>query len=739
MKIRNAFGLFFALFIALPILIIFWLSTFISLGNARDNSIDLIRTFHNSIIASIEAEKQNASQRLSHLMYANGSEILSIARECDTLDPIERYQSIQRLNAALDYALPPVSEILSVRFEFASGNYAEYKMEMNFSIDEEFRQILSEDRGNVHILALGASEYPSLYMGTADGNMILVAGIAPGSIIDKSGEVSYVTLFQTSAVYKMILSSDSAYSVGRNGHGLTAILSLDGQVLSSARMEREDIDCFLSGRERNGYTYVSTPVGDEYIVLSVISGQDLMRGYGPILLLLALAVLVVFTSFIIFLHLLLANIINPVEEVSGGLKAVEAGDLAMHIDAKGVLEVRTTIHSFNAMVRRIRSLIKDYEEQIVQHESSPERLFALYVSGKGSEKEKSFFERSYLSVPHRLIVLYAVKGAIQDCASIARQFDTDPEFSACCLMAPVDEHCSLILYRVTETEAPVEMMGRILRHARVLFDCGASAVVSGTFDTPQQAAAVTGRLLTAAAVLPLYAIDSVYMLDELIGLAEDVVVRAGRYKHFSDVLRSTDLKAVNEEREILLSGLAAMDVENARKEALSLILSFISSWRLAEIESEKILGIGHDFISKMMALEDTRAVMLFVSNFITRAVEGVRRQLNEDELSAVVRAKRYIADNYQSAELSLSSVAAYVNLNERYLSTMFAKEAGETFINYLTAIRMQNAASLLRQTSYKVYEVAMMCGYQNPEHFNKTFSKYHGISPSKYRKMNNSQ
>ncbi|MGN0335193.1 MAG: helix-turn-helix domain-containing protein [Lachnospiraceae bacterium] len=73
-------------------------------------------------------------------------------------------------------------------------------------------------------------------------------------------------------------------------------------------------------------------------------------------------------------------------------------------------------------------------------------------------------------------------------------------------------------------------------------------------------------------------------------------------------------------------------------------------------------------------------------------------------------------------------------LNEKYFTNKFTKEAGETFSDYLTGLRMQKAKELLRTTGFKVYEVAEMSGYKNVSHFNRMFKKVTGISPVQYRK-----
>ena len=46
---------------------------------------------------------------------------------------------------------------------------------------------------------------------------------------------------------------------------------------------------------------------------------------------------------------------------------------------------------------------------------------------------------------------------------------------------------------------------------------------------------------------------------------------------------------------------------------------------------------------------------------------------------------------------------------------------------------MEKAASLLRETEYKISEISTMVGYENQQYFNKVFKAEKGISPTGYR------
>ena len=102
----------------------------------------------------------------------------------------------------------------------------------------------------------------------------------------------------------------------------------------------------------------------------------------------------------------------------------------------------------------------------------------------------------------------------------------------------------------------------------------------------------------------------------------------------------------------------------------------------------------------------------------------------------IVKAREYIDSNYTSGDISLYSTAAHVGISPNHLSTVFAQETGENFIDYLTRIRLEKAKQLLQTTSMKSADIANETGFNDPHYFSYIFKKNIGLSPREYRGAN---
>lgn len=93
----------------------------------------------------------------------------------------------------------------------------------------------------------------------------------------------------------------------------------------------------------------------------------------------------------------------------------------------------------------------------------------------------------------------------------------------------------------------------------------------------------------------------------------------------------------------------------------------------------------------------------------------------------------YMKANFADPKLSLEVTCDNVGISVSYLSLLFKKNTGQTFVKYLTALRMDKARELLKYSGNRIIEIAEKCGYKDVYYFSHSFKKHEGISPKQYR------
>ncbi|GHO51822.1 response regulator transcription factor [Ktedonobacter robiniae] len=86
------------------------------------------------------------------------------------------------------------------------------------------------------------------------------------------------------------------------------------------------------------------------------------------------------------------------------------------------------------------------------------------------------------------------------------------------------------------------------------------------------------------------------------------------------------------------------------------------------------------------------------------------------------------------ANISIAQIAVKLGVSPNYLSTLFHKKTGMTFVRYVTKVRMLKAKELLNNPSLQVQQVAEQVGYYSVRHFTKVFTEFFGYYPSAQRK-----
>jgi len=100
----------------------------------------------------------------------------------------------------------------------------------------------------------------------------------------------------------------------------------------------------------------------------------------------------------------------------------------------------------------------------------------------------------------------------------------------------------------------------------------------------------------------------------------------------------------------------------------------------------------------------------------------------------LIRSLQAYAEAHFMEEISVAKAADRFDLSPNYISTLFHKETGTKFVEYVTRLRMKEAQKLLTETELSVQEITRRIGLYSTSHFSKLFTQYCNVSPRDYKR-----
>ncbi|MCR5691608.1 MAG: response regulator [Eubacterium sp.] len=163
---------------------------------------------------------------------------------------------------------------------------------------------------------------------------------------------------------------------------------------------------------------------------------------------------------------------------------------------------------------------------------------------------------------------------------------------------------------------------------------------------------------------------------------------------------------------------------------------FVAGNFLAQIAKGEESQLGEPFASPdqmQETISSYESTLAYIADLFRQVMEVRDRQTTEHNSDIVENARHYINENYGDEELTLNKVASQVNVSPNHLSAMFSQRMGQTFVKYLTDVRLTKAKELLKCTAMRSNEICEAIGYRDPHYFSHIFKKNVGCSPMQYR------
>jgi two-component system, response regulator YesN len=205
----------------------------------------------------------------------------------------------------------------------------------------------------------------------------------------------------------------------------------------------------------------------------------------------------------------------------------------------------------------------------------------------------------------------------------------------------------------------------------------------------------------------------------------------------------------------LAAAVQARDLKAARKQALFLTNVIYNSDRSERLEAiklrlvqiltiasraayaaggdpDKMVNANLEFIDNVIRIQTRSGLRSLVRQTIRRLI-GLVPEKDLLESQRLKNAIDYIR-SHCAQPITRAAVAEHLGCSESYVSMLFTRNTGHTFLEIVLRYRMDKAKELLRQGQKTVTEIALAMGYKDTNYFSSCFRRVTGVSPGQFRR-----
>ncbi|MEK4362813.1 response regulator [Paenibacillus sp. FSL M8-0212] len=222
---------------------------------------------------------------------------------------------------------------------------------------------------------------------------------------------------------------------------------------------------------------------------------------------------------------------------------------------------------------------------------------------------------------------------------------------------------------------------------------------------------------------------------------EDLVIEGGRRPYHSDAQLLQQLQfyvsvGAGEEAVLLLERMLSVqfsDVSQFRMAAMDVVTECQRAAIEQQIEGEHALN--KEAVAAIFTADHLPELKSMLEQHVRTVSDVIQAKRQTKEGNLIDRVIAYLEENMGNAEVGLSSTAAAFYVSSGHLGRLMKKETGQTFVEYLTQLRIKKAEMLLKQTDMKGYEIGEQVGIPDPHYFSVLFKKHIGRSMNEYRNV----
>ena len=153
----------------------------------------------------------------------------------------------------------------------------------------------------------------------------------------------------------------------------------------------------------------------------------------------------------------------------------------------------------------------------------------------------------------------------------------------------------------------------------------------------------------------------------------------------------------------------------------------------AGADPQEVFGLNYQFAAAIDHQTDINGVAHWMARIVRRFADFVLYTPHLAHARSLREVTRYVRERLDQ-KVTVADAARVAGMSEGHFSRVFKSEMGLSFVNYMTRIRCDYAASLLRTTDLSLSEVATTCGFVDHSYFTRVFKKTTGETPGAFRR-----
>ena len=167
----------------------------------------------------------------------------------------------------------------------------------------------------------------------------------------------------------------------------------------------------------------------------------------------------------------------------------------------------------------------------------------------------------------------------------------------------------------------------------------------------------------------------------------------------------------------------------------NLAISIITLATRAAVEGGLFQEIAYNlsdlYIQKLEDLTESKAVDQLVETALVEFADRVENSKKHKYSKPINMCQNYIF-NHLYENITLTQLAELTSLNPNYLSNLFKKEVGISFLQFIQQTRIEEAKNLLSYSSYTLAEISTLLNFHDQSHFARIFKKFAGVTPKQF-------